>query len=508
MTTPEPPESLVALVGRTLDGRYRLDALLGQGGMGAVFRAYHLAMERKVAVTVLRPNLVGDPIAARRFAREAKGTFKVASDHAVKVHDFAIEQSTGGALAYMVMEYLDGRTVGAELSVDGPFAPARVLHIMKQVCEALGAAHALGLVHRDIKPDNIMLQVRGSDSDFAKVLDFGLAKLADNAGAAPFSVAAITQGDMVFGTPDYMSPEQAKGQPLDGRSDLYAIGVTMFEMLTGRCPFVEANAILLLARHVQAAPPKMSEVAPELAGVPGFGAVEAMVARLLAKSKDDRPASAAACVAELELVAKSLAGRASSRDERSAASTMDLDAPPPSPKVPSVFLPSLSESVPKAKRRGVWIAIAAAVVVVAAGVIVAASAKHHASVAAPIDARAMAIATIDAGPIVIDASPSIDASISVPAPPSHPPTAPPKNTEAAAHVAAAEQARAAGNRLKQLAEADLALRKDPRNVEAKFLLGDALIATGDIQNGCQYLRSVKRLAKARAAASAAGCRLD
>jgi serine/threonine-protein kinase len=512
---------LDALVGQVLDGRYRLDALLGQGGMGAVFRAYHLAMERKVAVKVLRPHLVGDAVAAKRFAREAKGTFKIASDHAVRVHDFAIEQTTG--VAYMVMEYLDGRTVAAELGVDGPFAPARALHIMKQVCSALAAAHAIGLVHRDVKPDNIMLQVRGSDADYAKVLDFGLAKLSDHAHtAAPFSVGAITQGDMVFGTPDYMSPEQAKGQPLDGRSDLYAVGTTLFEMLTGRCPFVEPTAILLLARHVQARPPRLVEVTPALADVAGIDAIEALVARLLAKSRDDRPASAEACAAELDAVTAQLGGRAP-RDSRSAASTMDLDAPAePAPKrapIPSVFLTSPSDAVPRARRRGVWIAIAIAAAAVVATIVIATAARRdrRGTAGAVIDAGAgAAIAqgdlrgAIDAGigagagaivASVEDAQPaSPDAAI-----PTHPGSGAVRPSDAAAYIAAAEAARAAGNHIKQLTEADLAVRKDPRNAEARFLLGDALIAGGDIQNGCEYLRSVRRLPKAKAALAAAGC---
>jgi eukaryotic-like serine/threonine-protein kinase len=547
-----PGSDLEPLVGRVLDGRYRLDALLGQGGMGAVFRGYHLAMERKVAIKVLRPHLLGDASAARRFAREAKGTFKVGSEHAVKVHDFAIarpEAPTPGAtspeLAYMVMEYLDGRTVSAELSVDGAFSPGRAVHVARQVCDALAAAHRIGLVHRDIKPDNILLQVRGSDPDFAKVLDFGLAKLADNAAAGPFSRAAITQGDMVFGTPDYMSPEQAKGQPLDGRSDLYAVGVTMFEMITGRCPFVEANAMLLLARHVQATPPRLVDVVPELAEVASIEAVEDVIASCLAKSRDDRPQTADALAAALDGLARTLVSGRSvstgvSRADRSAQSTMDLDAPAmaavaaaaPRAGVPSVFLPSsVSEERARLRtRRATWIAVGAAMAAIAAVAIIAVAAGRSSAgedagssapkVATPAAAGSAAAAARDPdrgsdGAIPTNPPPT---ARRVTAPPPAPPrarttAAPPPlarrtDSEADRHVAAATAARAAGNRLKQLAEADLALRKDPRNAEARFLLGDALVATGSIENGCQYLRAVKRMAKARAAAEAAHCPAD
>ncbi|MCE9579506.1 MAG: serine/threonine protein kinase, partial [Deltaproteobacteria bacterium] len=363
MTAPEPTR----MVGQVLDGRYRLDALLGQGGMGAVFRAYHLAMERRVAVKVLRPHLVGDDTAARRFAREARGTFKVDSAHAVKVIDFAVADD--GTL-YMVMEYLDGRTVGAELEVDGPLGLRRGVHVAKQICDALAAAHRIGLVHRDIKPDNVLLQIRGSDSDFAKVLDFGLARIADDAASGPFSKLALTQGDMVFGTPDYMSPEQAKGQPLDGRSDLYAVGTTLFEMITGRCPFVEPSAILLLARHVQTPAPHLWDIVPELAAQPGAAEIDAVIQRSLAKSRDQRPATAEAMIAELDQAAAALDGRPRSRPSRSAASTMDLD--PPAPRAPW----PLSEAVaPVRPSRGPWLAAIAVGGAIAAVAVIAIAAR-------------------------------------------------------------------------------------------------------------------------------------
>src|SRR5512143_1844359 len=157
----------VGLVGIVLDGRYRLDALLGEGGMGAVFRAHHIAMDRKVAVKLLKPHLTTDDAALQRFLREARSTMKVDSDHAVKVLDFGVTPQRD---YYMVLEYLDGRTVQRELDVDGAFAPPRVLHIAKQALHALGAAHAVGLVHRDIKPDNILLMRVGDDGDYTKML--------------------------------------------------------------------------------------------------------------------------------------------------------------------------------------------------------------------------------------------------------------------------------------------------------------------------------------------------
>src|SRR3954470_20323213 len=178
------------LVGIVLDGRYRLDALLGEGGMGAVFRAHHLAMDRKVAVKLLKPHLTSDEVALRRFAAEARRTMRVDSPHAVKVLDFGV---TEGKDYYMVLEYLDGRTVQRELEIDGPFAPSRVLHIARQTLQALGAAHASGLVHRDIKPDNLLLMRVGDDPDYTKVLDFGVAKLMEGAAKSSRSQLSLTQ---------------------------------------------------------------------------------------------------------------------------------------------------------------------------------------------------------------------------------------------------------------------------------------------------------------------------
>src|SRR4029079_2971650 len=150
------------LVRVTLDGRYRLEAVLGEGGMGSVFRATQLAMDRKVAIKLLKPHLTSDVVATERFNREARATLKVDSPHAVKVLDFGV---TPLGDYYMVLEYLDGRTVQRELEIDGPFTPRRVAHIARQALHALGAAHAQGLLHRDVKPDNLLLMRNGADGD-------------------------------------------------------------------------------------------------------------------------------------------------------------------------------------------------------------------------------------------------------------------------------------------------------------------------------------------------------
>ncbi|MEZ4402152.1 MAG: serine/threonine-protein kinase [Kofleriaceae bacterium] len=333
-----------ALVGQELDGRYRIDALLGAGGMGAVFRGWHRFMDTPVAIKVLRPHLARDPHAAQRFVREARGTLKVASEHAVKVLDFAV---TDGGLLYMVLELLEGRTIAAELTADGPMAPRRAVRVARQVCDALAAAHRVGLIHRDLKPDNLMLVRRHADPDFVKVLDFGLAKVMEGTGEQALSMAALTQGGIVFGTPDYMAPEQALGQPLDGRCDLYALGATLFEMLTGAPPFPRESPLEVLAAHVRDAPPRLAAVRPGVELAP----LERVVAACLAKQPADRPADADALGAMLAEAELALTGARPVGGETQ-----------PVAQLAARFAgaPSLAIEPAPARSRALWIAVAAA----------------------------------------------------------------------------------------------------------------------------------------------------
>ncbi|HEX4416489.1 MAG TPA: protein kinase [Kofleriaceae bacterium] len=278
------------LIGVELDGRYRLDAVLGEGGMGSVFRATQLALDRRVAVKLLKPHLTSDEAALQRFAREARATQKVDSPHAVKILDFGVTPLRD---YYMVLEYLDGRTVQRELEIDGPFAAARVAHIARHALHALGVAHDLGLIHRDVKPDNLLLMRVGGDPDYTKILDFGVAKLMQGSAAEQL---ALTAAGMVFGTPEFMSPEQACGQPLDGRSDLYSLAATMFAMLTGQGLFEGKSAIEWLTHHARTPPPRLAMVRPELAAYPEL---DDFLQRCLAKSRDHRPATAAAMADQL-----------------------------------------------------------------------------------------------------------------------------------------------------------------------------------------------------------------
>lgn len=514
------------LVGITLDGRYRLEAVLGEGGMGAVYRATHLAMERKVAVKLLKPHLTSDDTALQRFAREARSTMRVDSPHAVKVLDFGVTPMRD---YYMVLEYLDGRTVQRELDIDGCFDAKRVVHIARQALQALGAAHTAGIVHRDIKPDNLLLMRQGDDPDFTKVLDFGVAKLMEGATRSSKELALTAIGT-VFGTPELMSPEQACGHSLDGRSDLYSLAATLFAMLTGRGLFVAGSPIEWLTCHVKTPPPHLADVAPELARYPELDEV---LQRCLAKHRDQRPRTAAeldAMFAAIEPTLSRVQGDTPTPSQRvtifsgsSFFSALPHAAVDPELKAESSLLgetrplePGPSDSVaPVSSRRGLWLALGALVVIAVIGVaigVVATKTSRTASTnfrtigrdgavvaALPADAPAVDAAALDAAPPLLDAARAIDAAPTG----NHKPVA-----QTDPHLAAAEDALRTNNRLRQLAEADLALRANPRNQRAKFLLADALLKTGDSARGCQYLQTLKRYRPAVARAREAGCGTD
>jgi serine/threonine protein kinase len=511
-----------ALVGTDLDGRYRIEALLGAGGMGAVFRGHHLFLDRPVAIKVLRPHLARDPVAARRFVREARGTHAVVSDHAVQVLDCA---ATDDGLPYIVLELLDGRTVADELRADGPLAPRRAVRIARGVCAALAAAHRVGLIHRDLKPENLMLVRRGGDPDHVKVLDFGLAKAMETAGDRALSMAALTQGGVVFGTPDYMAPEQALGEPLDGRCDLYSLGATLFEMLTGQPPFSRASALAVLAAQVREPAPRLASLAP--VRIPAE--LDDLVAACLAKRPADRPASADELAAALAGLEPTLAG-AGPRPP-SGASTAAL---PAMTAGPTTELPARGSSSPSspagpppetnraaqdedepgpAPRRGslaTVVAVAAALGLVILGITLAARGGRRDGRRAPPAVTSAGRDAPHAGAAPPDAAPAPDAALATsldagaPRPATIDPLRDQTREQVTRHLEAARAAQRAGNRLRQLAEADAALALAPGNRTARYLIGDALVGTGDLAKGCRFLREARQGA-ATARADAVGC---
>ncbi|MCG8421769.1 MAG: protein kinase [Proteobacteria bacterium] len=311
------------LAGRVLDGRYRLDARIGRGGMGSVYRGRHLMMDRDVAIKVLRPDVAEDPTAVRRFAREAKSTFRFDHPNCVRVTDFGVADQE---LLFLVMEYLDGRTLHDEVDIDGPIAGHRAVHIARQICEALECAHQLGFIHRDLKPENIMLVSRGGDRDFVKVLDFGLAKLMSGPAGMytnAISVSPLTAKGTVFGTPEYMSPEQASDAELTPATDIYSLGVVLYQMLTGEVPFSGDNFMRVLARHIQEPPISPADCRPDLAI---SAELSTLVVQCMAKQPDARPVSARVLAQRLAGLETALTAQFRPSSGVAAQSTIDLNS--------------------------------------------------------------------------------------------------------------------------------------------------------------------------------------
>lgn len=271
------------LLGRTLDDKYLLEERLGIGGMGTVYRAKHLLIDRGVAVKVLNPRLVEDEGAKTRFKREAKAAGRLQHTNAVGVTDFG---QTADGYVYIVMELLEGKTLRDLLSKEAPLDVARSVAIMMQVSSAVAAAHEAGIIHRDLKPANIFIVQRPDVPALVKVLDFGIAKVAAET-LEDDDHMTLTQVGAMLGTPRYMSPEQCHGSPLTFAADVYSLGVILYEMLTGTVPFSGSTPLAIAMKHSTEAPRRPSEF---VSSIPQ--AMEDVVLHALEKAPDDRPADA------------------------------------------------------------------------------------------------------------------------------------------------------------------------------------------------------------------------
>ncbi len=293
------------MVGRLVAGRYEVVKKLNQGGVGAVYLAIQQPLDRPVALKVLLQKYADDPTAIRRFEKEAAAIARLAHAHIVTVYDFG---ATSKGDLYLAMEHLQGLSVRELLQQVGCLPWERSLHIVIGVTRALVAAHGCGIVHRDLKPENVMLVEHNGDVDFAKVLDFGLARsITQLPGTTP-----ITRQDVIPGTPAYMSPERANGISDDPRSDLYALGAMWFELLVGEPPFPGETAIKVLLRHVHDQPRRPSHARPDN-HIPGF--VDGMILRLLDKAPEGRPRSAKSLLDELERLVRPAGWHASGAAE-------------------------------------------------------------------------------------------------------------------------------------------------------------------------------------------------
>jgi len=275
------------LLGQTLAGKYSIEKLIKRGGMGSVYLGKHVLMEKTVAIKVLRPSLALDDDVVRRFSREAKAASRISHPHAVSVTDFG--ESENGVV-FLVMEYLDGHTLKDAIKNEGPMNLDRAVEIVRQVAGALDAAHGQGVVHRDLKSDNIMLS-ETNGGEWAKVLDFGIAKIQQSDSYD----ADITAANLVIGTPQYMSPEQCShATTIDARSDVYSLGIIIYEILAGQLPFTGESPTVIMMKQVQDPPPPILDSRPDLSV-----SVASVIEKALAKQPADRQQSAGELSREL-----------------------------------------------------------------------------------------------------------------------------------------------------------------------------------------------------------------
>ncbi len=435
--------------------------MLGEGGMGQVYRATHILMRKDVALKVLKPSMSVHSEIVERFRREAESAARLSHPGIIAVLDFG--RSLDGTF-YLVMEFLEGHALTRALR-DGAMDWARVCRLGVRMLDALAEAHRAGVVHRDLKPDNIMLQVNAAGEESLKIVDFGIAKLVEDGGPQ------LTAAGLVFGTPSYLSPEQAQGQPVTFAADLYAMGVILFQMLTGRLPFKAASTMELLAMHIQDPPPRVRDLVP---GVPE--ALDELVLRALGKRPGDRPQGAAEMSAALarileaapmmpSVAAVTAPSTAAVTGPSAAAVTAPVPIPPPPPP-PSMAAPSAGpgHARPGARLTPARLALAVIGVGALAGLLIFAISSMRSRKASGPAAPPAETASKAAGAAPMDAAPGMETGMGGAAGARTPDIPPPDRTRLEAALKSGDHARFSGKDKsirKSIEALSNALRSDP-----------------------------------------------
>jgi len=482
-------------IGLTIEGKYRLDARIGQGGMATVYRATRLLIGDTVAVKILHADQLRDPQAPERFRREAQAAARLKHPNVVTIYDFGVSDE---GLIYLVMELVEGQSLRRLVKEQGPLAPSAALEIIGQVCSALDEAHGQKIVHRDIKPDNIIVSMSANGLR-VKVLDFGIARLRDMSG-----LGNLTQTGSVMGTPHYMSPEQCLGEELDGRSDIYSLGIVLYEMLAGVVPFNSPTSMAVVVQHVNTTPARLRILNASISE-----AVESVVMHALEKRREARPQSAGALAQELAMAVNgtlAAAPAAAAIPPQAVGSglgpTIQMSTPWPTNAVTPGQVPAPSGAVPRPapgpnrKATPIWLLAGAAVLLVGTAVGVTwwltSGAGEGDGIATPVTApraeqsAATAPAT-DLPPTAAAPSPSLpageapspSASAPVAAPPPVPATAPPGIGAGAAALPGSITIRALPGSAVQIDGADAGVvRPDGILVVARLSAGRHIVAVG------------------------------
>lgn len=272
-----PPGAPDPYIGTTFDHRYKIEELIGEGGMGCVYLARHKVIGKRVAVKILRSDLARDREIVDRFMQEARAASSIGNAHIVDVSDFG---DLPDGSTYFVMELLEGSSLAKVIETDKVMTQERLVSVALQITDGLAAAHQRGIVHRDLKPENIVLITRGNEPDFVKILDFGIAKVSSET-----TNNKLTRAGAVFGTPHYMSPEQCAGSDLDHRADIYSLGVMLYELISGQLPFNAENFMGILTQHMYKEPTPLSALVPKPACSPGL---EAIILKCMSKAPQQR----------------------------------------------------------------------------------------------------------------------------------------------------------------------------------------------------------------------------